>query len=80
MTTPKAPLVPQPTKRPTLKVWASTSGTFVGVTALLAVLQAAVDTNLIGTLPPVVGIPLAALAPTLLGFLAGYIKRNRALP
>ena len=78
MTEPRPPLVRQPDKRPTLKVWFGTSGTFIGATVLLAGLQAAHDTSLIGTLPPIIGVPLGALVPTLLGFGFAYLKKERA--
>lgn len=63
------------TVQPKVK-WASV-GAFIGAAALLAILEAARDTNLIGALPPYLSIPIGALLPAIIAFGSGWLKRNR---
>ncbi len=69
-------VVPQP-RMTADKAIASGTVTFIAVSLLIGGIQAALDANLIGNLPPYIAGPLLALLPAILNFGATWLKRNR---
>ena len=59
------------------KAIAGSAVTFVLVSVIVGGIQAALDANLIGELPPYLSGPLLALLPAVLNFAAVWLKRNR---
>lgn len=66
-----------PAKAPVeTKVKAASVATYLGLVALLAVLNAVSDANLIAGLPDVVEVFVAPLVPTAIAFVAGYVAKH----
>jgi len=62
------------------KVKVATIATYLGLVALLAVLNAVAEANLIAGLPDVVEVFVAPLLPTAITFVAGYIAKHTHRP
>lgn len=58
------------------KVKAASLATYFGLVALLAVLNAVSDANLVTALPDVVEVFVAPLLPTLITFVSGYQAKH----
>lgn len=58
------------------KVTVATVASYLGFVALLAVLNAVADANLISELPDVAEIFLAPVLPTLITFVSGYAAKH----
>lgn len=62
------------------KVKAAAIATYFGLVALLAVLNAVADANLVTALPDVVEVFVAPMLPTLITLLAAYKARHTRRP
>lgn len=71
---------PNPGAPVEVKVKAASIATYLGLVALLAVLNAVSDTNLIAGLPDVIEVFVAPLVPTAIAFVAGYVAKHTPRP
>jgi len=62
------------------KVKAASIAAYLGLVALLAILNAVSDANLISGLPDVVEVFAAPLIPTAIAYVAGYVAKHTPRP
>lgn len=71
---------PSSAPRVEAKVKAASYATYFGLVALLAVLNAVADTNLVTALPDVVEVFVAPLLPAALTLVAGWLAKHTPRP
>jgi hypothetical protein len=71
-----------PAPAPTIesKVKAAATWSYLGLVALLAVLNGVSDTNLVTGLPDVVEVLVAPIIPAAIGLVAGYVAKHTPRP
>lgn len=71
-----------PTATPTIegKVKAAAVASYLGLVALLAILNGVADTNLVSALPDVVEVLVAPILPAAIALVAGYVTKHTPRP
>lgn len=71
---------PAPAPAVETKVKAASVATYLGLAALLAVLNGIADTNLVSGLPDVIEVLVAPVIPAAIALVAGYVTRHTPRP
>lgn len=71
---------PAPAPAIETKVKAAATWSYLGLVALLAVLNGVSDTNLVSGLPDVVEVLVAPIIPAAIGLVAGYLAKHSRRP
>lgn len=69
-----------PAPRVETKVKAGAVASYLGLAALLAVLNGVTDINLVAALPDVIEVLVAPVIPAATGLVAGYLARHTPRP
>jgi hypothetical protein len=71
---------PPPAPAVESKVKVASIATYLGLLALLAILNGVSDTNLVTGLPDVVEVLVAPMIPAAIGLVAGYVAKHTPRP